>query len=260
MKQLEEASRLAANAEETEAVLQGQIKNYQAADSLDAQIAKLQKDVQGPDARSTERWFRLARYLESARQLPEATEAIERALALDNKSTKCWAAAARIHEAGGNLIAAADANRKLALIDRRYRTEYLTNVAKLVASWAAATKPFKRDAICSPWPGNPDHYQFFADLCFQLGQNEDGFDALRRAVQVNSEEPKLILTLAAALAERFRTDEAIELYCARSKRAEAGCKTERGGPADRAIPPGQPVRPPARAARATAPYGDKRRR
>ncbi len=66
LKQLEEASRLAANAEETEAVLQGQIKNYQAADSLDAQIAKLQKDVQGPDARSTERWFRLARYLESS--------------------------------------------------------------------------------------------------------------------------------------------------------------------------------------------------
>jgi tetratricopeptide (TPR) repeat protein len=211
LEQLDLASRLAANAEEAEAVLQGQIKNYQAADSLDAQIAKLQKDVR--DAGNAERWFRLARYLESARQLPEATEAIQRALALDNKSTKSWAAAARIHEAGGNLLAAADANRKLALIDRRYRTEYLTNVAKLESKLGRRDQALQagRDLLAAA-PGNPDHYQFFADLCFQLGQNEDGFDALRRAVQVNSEEPKLILTLASALAERFRTDEAIELY------------------------------------------------
>ena len=252
LKQLEEASRLAANAEEVEAVLQEQIKNYQAADSLDTQIAKLQKDVQGPDARSAEKWFRLARYLESARQLPEATEAIQRALALDNKSTKCWAAAARIHEAGGNLIAAAAANRKLALIDRRYRTEYLTNVAKLESKLGRRDQALQagRDLLAAA-PGNPDHYQFFADLCFQLGQNEDGFDALRRAVQVNSEEPKLILTLASALADRFRTDEAIELDLARVREEQrAGCKTERGGPPDGAIPSGQPVRPPARAPRA----------
>ena len=40
-------------------------------------------------------------------------------------------AAARIYENGGDLLAAADANRKLAILDRRFRTEYLTTVAKL---------------------------------------------------------------------------------------------------------------------------------
>ncbi|HEY2251920.1 MAG TPA: hypothetical protein VGH74_12700, partial [Planctomycetaceae bacterium] len=54
--------------------------------------------------------------------------------------------------------------------------------------------------------------EFFAQLCFQLGKNEEGLDALRRSVRLNPTEPKCMLTLAGALSEQFRTDEAIELY------------------------------------------------
>jgi len=61
-------------------------------------------------------------------------------------------------------------------------------------------------------PGNPEHYDFYAQLCFQSGQPDEGLDALRRSVRVNPSEPKVILTLAGALAEQFRTGEAIELY------------------------------------------------
>ena len=61
-------------------------------------------------------------------------------------------------------------------------------------------------------PGNPESYQFFADLCFQLGETDEGFESLRRAVRVNPTDTKAMLTLADTLAEQFRTEEAIELY------------------------------------------------
>ena len=57
--------------------------------------------------------------------------AIEKALARDAKSVPAWATAARVHETAGDLLAAANANRKLGGLDRRARTEYLAAVARL---------------------------------------------------------------------------------------------------------------------------------
>src|SRR5207253_4987917 len=133
---------------------------------------------------------------ESARLLPEATVAIKKALDAppappigknaEGSVIRICTAAGRMHEASGNLLAAADANRKLAAIDRRYRTEYLTNVAKLEAKLGRRDQAFAacRDLLAAA-PNNPEHYQFYANLCFQLGEPEDGLDALRRAVRVN---------------------------------------------------------------------------
>ena len=58
-------------------------------------------------------------------------------------------------------------------------------------------------------------------MCFRLGRVEEGLDTLRRAVRINPGEPKLLLTLAAALAEQIRTDEAIELYWQAFEKSEA---------------------------------------
>ncbi len=212
LKQLQSAEKLAANAEENEQVLQQQIKCYQAKDTLNAEIDQLRKELK--ESKEAKRWFLLARYLEAQRQLPEATAAILKSLELDGQSIPAWAAAARIQESAGSLLAAAESNRKLAAIDRRYRTEYLTSVAKLESRLGRREQALQagRDLLAAA-PGNPDHYKFFAELCFQLGnQDEEGFDALRRSVRVNPSDPQVILTLAAALGERFRTDEAIELY------------------------------------------------
>src|SRR5262249_49783324 len=68
-----------------------------------------------------------------------------------------------------------------------------------------------RDLIAAA-PGNPEHYEFFAGLCFQLGRDDEGLDALRRAVRVNPNETKVVLTLAETLAGQFRTEEAVEMY------------------------------------------------
>lgn len=213
LKQLALVEKLTANEEEKEAVLQQLIKNYQAIDKLPSQIEALQKELDAGKDTTARRWYLLARYLEAARQLPEATQAVDKALKLDSQMVPALAVSARIHESAGNLLAAAEMNRKLAVIDRRYRTEYLTNVAKLESRLGRRDQALQagRDLLAAA-PGNPDHHKFFAELCFQLGESEEGFDSLRRSVRANPSEPQVLLTLASALADQFRTDEAIELY------------------------------------------------
>ncbi|HZV06513.1 MAG TPA: tetratricopeptide repeat protein, partial [Gemmataceae bacterium] len=211
--QIDAAAKLASNAEEAESVLQAQLKVYQATDTLTTRTVELQKELDGGKDVTAERWHRLARYYEANRQMAEATEAIGKAIKLDGKSIPILASAARIHESGGNLLLAADINRKLAALDRRFRTEYLTAVAKLEARLGRRTEALQagRDLLAAA-PGNPDHYKFFAELCFQLGENEEGLESLRRSVRANPSEPQGLLALANALAERFRTGEAIELF------------------------------------------------
>src|SRR5262249_38393689 len=154
-------------------------------DKLEAQIASLQKDVaSGTGQKEPARWYLLARYLESARKLPEADQAIGQALALDEKSVVYRAAAARIAESSGSLQSAADAYRTLASIDRRFRTEHLTNVAKLETQLGRVDQALQagKDLLAAA-PGNPENHEFFAQLCFQLGKHEEGLDALRRSVR-----------------------------------------------------------------------------
>src|SRR5262249_46074991 len=213
LKQLDVAARLASTPEDAESVLQQQIRNLQATEQLSEQIEKLEKELNAGTDATAKRWLRLARFREAARQMSEATVAITKALELDNQSIPAWAAAARIHENGGNPLAAADANRKLAPVDPRFPTQYLTTVAQVRSRLGRRKEALQagRDLLEAA-PGNPEHYKFFAELCFQLGEREEGFEALRRSVRVNPSEPQVLLTLAAALADQYQTGEAIELY------------------------------------------------
>jgi tetratricopeptide (TPR) repeat protein len=212
LKQLDNAARLISNAEDSEAVLLAQLKIYQETETLEARINDLQKELDAKQNPTAERWHRLARFYDVNRQAAEAMKSIARAAELDPKSIPILTSAARIHEASGNLLRAAETNRQLANLDRRFRTEYLTNVAKLEAKLGRREQALQagRDLLAAA-PGNPDHYKFFADLCFQLGDSEEGLEALRRSVRANPSEPQGLLTLAQALNERQRTGEAIEL-------------------------------------------------
>ena len=122
---------------------------------------------------------------------------------------------------------------------------------------AGASRRCKPAATCSPRrPGNPEVYKFFADLCFQLGDQDEGLEALRRSVRANPSDPQGLITLANALGERVRQGEAIELlWRAFEKTNELEGKL---GIIDRhhaAVPGEQPVRPAAGAAGARAPRG-----
>lgn len=218
LQQIALAGKLTSNPEETEQVLNAQIRVYQATETLDARIDELQKELDAAkeDAagsrETAERWLRLARLFEANRQFDKATETIVKAIAKDGKSVPVMIAAARIFESGGDLLAAADANRKLAILDRRFRTEYLTAVTKLEQRLGRREQALQagRDLLAAS-PGNPEVYKFFADLCFQLGDQDEGLEALRRSVRANPSDAQGLITLANALGERVRQGEAIEL-------------------------------------------------
>jgi tetratricopeptide (TPR) repeat protein len=209
---LGKSEKLAQNTEESEAVLAAQLKIYQLEDSL----TKRTEDLATQLAKGTptaKQHFLLARYYEALRQYPEATRAIDASLKLEPQAIPALGTAARIYENAGDLKSAADLNRKLAVIDRRGRSDYLKYVAQLESQLGRTDEALKagKELIASA-PGNTENYEFYANLCFRLGQSDEGLQALRRAMRVSPNDPKLILVLAEALAGQYRTDEAIELY------------------------------------------------
>lgn len=213
LKQLDLAAKFTSNAEEVEQILAARIKIYQAADKLNDQIDQLSKELAADPNAPASKWLVLARMFEANRQLDKAVESIASAEAKDPKSLAVLTAAARIHEAGGNMLASAEANRKLASLDRRYRTEYLQQVAVLEQRLGKRDDALKtaKDVLASA-PGNPDVYKWYSEMCFQLGDAEEALEALRRSVRANPSDPQGLITLANAMAERVRTGEAIELF------------------------------------------------
>ena len=112
----------------------------------------------------------LARYLEADAKLPEAVRAADKAIEIDPRSIPAWTLAARVRESAGSLGDAADALRRLAEIDRRNRIEHLTGIARLEARLGRVEPALKagRDLLAAA-PGNPENYEFFAQLCFRPG-------------------------------------------------------------------------------------------
>lgn len=213
LNQLEHTRTLASNDEEKEGVFDRQLEAYTLSGKLSNQIRKLEKAIAGNQDAQAEDWQKLARFLSAGNRRLDAIEAAEKAIELDPESIVGWRIAGELYESAGKLEQAADANRKLASLDRRFRTQYLTAVARLEASLGRidAAMQAGTDLIAAA-PGNTDNYQFFAGLCFRLGKTDDGLNALRRAMRANPTEPEHILSLADALAQQYKTHDAIDLY------------------------------------------------
>lgn len=209
---LSRAEGLAQNDEEHEAVLAQRIRILQQMGKLIDVSEELRVELE-KDGTSPEKWFRLARYQEALRLLPEATKSIAKSLELAPNNIPSLSAAARIDEQSGAMASAVERFRKLAVVDRRSKTDYLTQVARLEVQMGRPDEALAagRDLIAAS-PGNIEVYQFYADLCFRLNQREEGLAVLRRSVRANPTDPAALLPLAAALAADFRTDEAIEIY------------------------------------------------
>ncbi|MBL8850714.1 MAG: tetratricopeptide repeat protein, partial [Planctomycetaceae bacterium] len=215
------AEGLSQNDEESDAILRQKIETLQAADRLDAQTESLHAQLQSTANAPAADWHTLARYFEAAREWTDATTAIQQALALEPQSIAFLTSASRIAELSGDFGRAADILRELATVDRRSRGDHLTNVARIEAQLGRSEQALQagRDLIISA-PGNTEHYEFYAQLCFRLARTNEGIDALRKAVRINPTDPDLMSTLAAALASDFRTDEAIQLYWQAFEKAE----------------------------------------
>ena len=213
LEQIDIAAPLAETPDERQVVLNERIKCYQAAGELPQRIADLRGELDAGTDATTERWQQLALYYEAERDMEQATVAIRTAMELDAESIPALTTAGRIFESSGQLGDAARVLETLTQLDRRFRTEYLTEIARLRLRLGQSEAAIQAaDDLIAAAPGNPEHYQFYASLCFQLGKTEEGLEALRRSAAVNPADETALLALASALAEQFRTDEAIELY------------------------------------------------
>ncbi len=214
------AGRLAANDDERESVLNERIKVLQADQSLDDEIDRLA--VKASSSQSAGDWYVLARYYEADRRQNEATQAIQKALEIDPKSIPSLTAAARMWEQGGDWGAASDRFRQLADVDRRFRSEHLTHVARLEAQLGRTAEALAAGkALIAAAPGNTTNYETYAELCFRLGRPEEGLDTLRKAIRINPQETSLLMMLASKLSDQIRTDEAIQTYWQAFDKAES---------------------------------------
>ena len=210
---IDNANKLAATSDEQESVITQRIEVFRSSRRLDDEIDTLAAAVREDINAAAEQWHLLARYCQADGRWADATEAIDSALKKDAKSIPALTTAARIAELSGDYSRAAEMNRQLAATDRRSQGDHLMNVARLEAQMGRADEALQagRELIVSA-PGNTDNYEFYAQLCFQLGKADEGVDTLRKAVRINPTEPYLIMSLGAALSQQFRTDEAIEVY------------------------------------------------
>lgn len=206
---IEGAEKLSANDDEREIVLTERVKVLQASNTLDDQIEALA-------ARSNQTaydWYVLARYYEADRRSSESAEAIQKSLELDAKSIPALTAAARILEQSGGVQDAADRFRQLAEVDRRYRSEHLSNVARLEAQLGRTAEALAAGKqLIAAAPGNTTNYVTYAELCFRLGQYDEGLDTLRKAIRLDPNEISLLTNLGSKLADQLRTNEAIQTY------------------------------------------------
>ena len=213
LEKLAEAEPMAEDRELRELLITERIKNYQASGKLKEKVEELEAAVAGDAKEDASTWRLLALFREANRQFQPACEAIEKATELEPTDVVIWETSAALYERSGRFGEAVKAYRKLAGLDRRFLSNYLTQIASLEMRVGNTEEALKagEDLLASA-PGNSEHYRFYAGLCLQVGEAKRGLDALRRNVRANPSDRDALDYLARTLAEEFQTDEAIELY------------------------------------------------
>ena len=211
--QLDLADQSAETPDERQQILKERIQCLIAAGQLEQQIRQLATELNAGTNVTAERWRTLAMFQDAAEKTNEATASAAKVVELQPDSILGWTLLADLYERTGRLGDAAAALQKLASLDRRGISEYLRRSAKLQVRLGQfdAALATGRDVIKAT-PGNPEAYQFFADLAFEVGQPKIAVDALRQAVRVNPGDEVSLKALAKTLADEFQTPEAIELY------------------------------------------------
>jgi tetratricopeptide (TPR) repeat protein len=211
--QLDLAQQTAANPEELSLILRERVQWLMAAGQLELEIQRLSAELQSGTNAAADRWRTLAVYQEAAQQLNAAATSAQKVVELEPMSIAGWTLLADLCERSGRLGDAAAALQTLANLDRRGLSDYLRRTARIqvrLGQFDAALETGRE--LTRATPGNPQAWQDFADLAFEVGQPVAAVEALRQAVRVNPGDEASLRALAKTLADEFQTAEAIELY------------------------------------------------
>ncbi|MBS0201371.1 MAG: tetratricopeptide repeat protein [Planctomycetes bacterium] len=211
-----------ASDEEREAVLKRELAELTALNRLKTRITEVRAALEADPASDPLKWYWLARAYEAAAQPHDGLQAILQGLKLRPDSIPMLTAAAHLHETQKLYEVATELNTRLAVIDRRFRSEHLKRIATLEEKRGRRTEALKagRDYLTAA-AGNPGASDFFAGLCFRQGEYEEGIQTLRRAVRMNPSDQETLIKLAMALVEHGQTTEAIELLWRAFDRAKS---------------------------------------
>ncbi len=202
---------MADSPEQREQVFQARVSVYGSSGTLQDRIAQAQE--QAAQSGLAEDHRRLALMLDASGRLADATAAIREALQADENDVAALSVAAELYRKGSRLGEAVEAFRQLARRDTRFLPNYLKRISGLQLQLGQTDAALATAAeLIQAQPGSPDSYRFYADQCFKIGRDDEGLETLRRALQAAPRDPETRQALAAALAERFKTAEAIELY------------------------------------------------
>jgi tetratricopeptide (TPR) repeat protein len=228
LEHLDAAETLAGESRDIETVLDARIAAVRAADGLAREADELRAALEkAGDKAPAERWYRLARYAEALTDWPVAVNAAReiRAREAELQATKRLVPVltnlARLLERASELGQAVVVYQRLVELDRFDRVAHLTRIADLqrqLGNFAEAFRVGKE--ILDADARGPGAAQAFADLCFQIGQADEGLQALRAAAR-RSREPELLRALADALGRQNQPQEALELYWELYDRAES---------------------------------------
>ncbi|MCO8121797.1 tetratricopeptide repeat protein [Stieleria sp. TO1_6] len=205
---LDVAAKIAETPDELDQLLQQRIAVYQESGQLQQQIARLAAQSQ-----TVESLRRLALMYGACGDLTLARQAIRKAVSLEPDNMDLVLVAADLAERQNRLADAVELFKTLAADDIRYRTNYLQRVAGLQIRLGATDDAFQTcEAIIDANPASPESYLFYARMAFDVHRDEAAVAALRRAMSVAPRDILPRRMLAGYLANRYRTDEAIDLY------------------------------------------------
>ena len=183
-------------------LLTGRIEELQAALRFSTTRERVVNEDQSLASRAGEQLFRLAKYLEAADKLREATVAARKAVELAPRNGVFIQAAARMLTLDSQWLSAVELYERLLKIDRRFRIDSLRSIAELEQKLGRKEKALKagRELLAAA-PGNPENAEFVVDVCLRFGQNAEALQILRRASRQNVADKRLALKLVERLIE-----------------------------------------------------------
>jgi len=215
MSALAEAAALADTPETFDRVVQFEVKVLTESELLTERIEVLnaqtqrRRDAEPVESRSpfsasspSNDFFRLAKYLEAADKLREATVAARKAVELAPRNGLFLQAAAKMLTLDSQWLSAVELYERLWKLDRRFRIDALRAIAELEQKLGRKEKALKagRELLAAA-PGNPESAEFVVDVCLRYGQNAEALQILRRASRQNGADKRLALKLVERLME-----------------------------------------------------------
>ncbi len=183
-------------------LLTGRIEELQAALNTSTTRERVVDEYHSLARRASEQYFRLAKYLEAADKLREATVAARKAVELAPRNGLFIQAAARMLTLDSQWLSAVELYERLLKIDRRFRIDSLRSIAELEQKLGRKEKALKagRELLAAA-PGNPESAEFVVEVCLRFGQNAEALQILRRASRQNVGDKRLAMKLVERLIE-----------------------------------------------------------